>query len=308
MRGTVESVTDSAVLTTFEEHRPTLFGIAYRMLSSVADAEDIVQDAWLKWSAVDVGKISQPRAYLARTVTNLSLNRLRSAAVQRESYVGPWLPEPLVTAPDAAGGVEQEETVSLAMLVVLETLSPLERAVFLLKEVFGFSYAEIGEMTDRSEAAVRQVGSRARSHVQARRPRYDAPAETRRQATEEFLAACLGGDLNRMMELLAPDVTVWSDGGGKIRAALRPLHGADKVSRWILGILERYMPQDLGAHPVDVNGRFGLLLTTAGVPDDVITVELDEAGLITEVRLVRNPDKLRHVTVPDEGRPGGREG
>jgi RNA polymerase sigma-70 factor (ECF subfamily) len=303
MRGTVEGVTDSAVLETFEEHRPTLFGIAYRMLSSVADAEDIVQDAWLKWSALDAGRIAQPRAYLARTVTNLSLNKLRSAAAQRESYVGPWLPEPLVTAPDASGGVEQEETVSLAMLVVLETLSPLERAVFLLKEVFGFSYGEIGEMLDRSEAAVRQVGSRARSHVQARRPRYDAPPETRRKATEEFLAACLGGDINRMMELLAPDVTVWSDGGGKIRAALRPLHGADKVSRWILGIIERHLPEDLGAHPVDVNGKFGLLLTTAGVPDDVITVELDEEGRIAEVRLVRNPDKLRHVTVPKDG-PG----
>jgi RNA polymerase sigma-70 factor (ECF subfamily) len=273
------------------------------MLSSVADAEDIVQDAWLKWSAVDADRIAQPRAYLARTVTNLSLNKLQSAAAQRESYVGPWLPEPLVTAPDASGGVEQAETVSLAMLVVLETLSPLERAVFLLKEVFGFSYGEIGEMLDRSEAAVRQVGSRARSHVQARRPRYDAPPETRRKATEEFLAACLGGDINRMMELLAPDVTVWSDGGGKIRAALRPLHGADKVSRWILGIIERYLPEDLGAHPVDVNGKFGLLLTTAGAPDDVITVELDEAGRIAEVRLVRNPDKLRHVTVP-EGGPG----
>jgi RNA polymerase sigma-70 factor (ECF subfamily) len=301
VHGTVEGVTDSAVLTTFEEHRPTLFGIAYRMLSSVADAEDIVQDAWLKWSAVDADRIAQPRAYLARTVTNLSLNKLQSAAAQRESYVGPWLPEPLVTAPDASGGVEQAETVSLAMLVVLETLSPLERAVFLLKEVFGFSYGEIGEMLDRSEAAVRQVGSRARSHVQARRPRYDAPPETRRKATEEFLAACLGGDINRMMELLAPDVTVWSDGGGKIRAALRPLHGADKVSRWILGIIARHLPEDLGAHPVDVNGKFGLLLTTAGVPDDVLSVDLDENGLIAEVRLVRNPDKLRHVTVPDAG-------
>ncbi|WP_279387918.1 RNA polymerase sigma-70 factor [Streptacidiphilus pinicola] len=298
-------MTESAVLSTFEEHRPTLFGIAYRMLSSVADAEDIVQDAWLKWSAVDVAQITQPRAYLARTVTNLSLNRLRSASAQRESYVGPWLPEPLVTAPDASGPVEQAETVSLAMLVVLETLSPLERAVFLLKEAFGFSYAEIGGMLDRSESAVRQVGSRARSHVQARRPRYDAPAEMRRAVTEEFLAACLGGDLNRMMELLAPDVTVWSDGGGKIRAALRPLHGAGKVARWTLGVLGRYLPKDLGLHPVDVNGRFGFLITTDGVPDDVFTMELDENGRITEVRLVRNPDKLRHVNTPWPQSPTG---
>lgn len=306
MRGTVGGVTDSGVLETFEEHRPTLFGIAYRMLSSVADAEDVVQDAWLKWSAVDAAQIAQPRAYLARTVTNLSLNRLRSAAVQRESYVGPWLPEPLVTAPDAGDDVEQAESVSLAMLVVLETLSPLERAVFLLKEVFGFSYGEIGDMLDRSEAAVRQVGSRARSHVQARRPRYDAPAQTRRKVTEEFLAACLGGDMNRMMELLAPDVTVWSDGGGKIRAALRPLHGADKVARWTLGVLTRHLPQDVAVYPVDVNGKFGFLITAAGVPDDVFTVDLDENGSITEIRLVRNPDKLRHVEAPQApGTPNG---
>ncbi|MEY9849417.1 RNA polymerase sigma-70 factor (ECF subfamily) [Streptacidiphilus sp. BW17] len=294
-------MTDSAVLTTFEEHRSTLFGIAYRMLSSVADAEDIVQDAWLKWSAVDVDRVVQPRAYLARTVTNLSLNKLQSATAQRESYVGPWLPEPLVTAPDAGDAgdaVEQAESVSLAMLVVLETLSPLERAVFLLKEVFGFSFAEIGDMLDRSEAAVRQVGSRARSHVQARRPRYDAPAETRRAATEEFLAACLGGDMNRMMELLAPDVTVWSDGGGRIRAALRPLHGPDHVVRWTMGVLARYLPGQLGVHPVNVNGKFGVLISADGVTDDVLTVDLDENGLISEVRLIRNPDKLRHVTVP----------
>ncbi|MFD0329529.1 RNA polymerase sigma-70 factor [Streptacidiphilus monticola] len=254
-------------LTTFEEHRPVLFGIAYRMLGSVADAEDILQDAWLKWSAVDVDQVAQPRAYLARTVSNLSLNRLRSAAVQRESYVGPWLPEPLVTAPeDTAGDVEQAESVSLAMMVVLETLSPLERAVFVLKEVFGFSFGEIAEMLDRSEAAVRQVGSRARNHVQARRPRYDAPADTRRRVTEEFLAACMGGDLNQVMALLAPEVTAWTDGGGKIRAALRPLSGADKVARWILGVLQQPLPEPVEVHPILVNGNPGVLVTAAGSP------------------------------------------
>jgi RNA polymerase sigma-70 factor (ECF subfamily) len=291
-------VTDTT-LTTFEEHRPVLFGIAYRMLGSVADAEDILQDAWLKWSAVDVDQVAQPRAYLARTVSNLSLNRLRSAAVQRESYVGPWLPEPLVTAPeDTAGDVEQAESVSLAMMVVLETLSPLERAVFVLKEVFGFSFAEIAEMLDRSEAAVRQVGSRARNHVQARRPRYDAPADTRRRVTEEFLAACMGGDLNQVMALLAPEVTAWTDGGGKIRAALRPLSGADKVARWILGVLQQPLPEPVEVHPILVNGNPGVLVTAAGVPDDVAVVDLDEHGLITAIRLIRNPDKLHHVQPP----------
>jgi RNA polymerase sigma-70 factor, ECF subfamily len=287
-------MTESA-LAVFQEHRQTLFGVAYRMLGSVADAEDILQDAWLKWSSVDAAQVGQPRAYLVRTVTNLSLNKLKSAAVRREAYVGPWLPEPLITAEmDSATGTEQAEAVSLAMLVVLETLSPLERAVFILKEVFGYSSAEIAGMLDRSEAAIRQIGSRARSHVQARRPRYQAPADTRRRITDEFLAACLGGDLNQVLQLLAPEVTAWTDGGGKIRAALRPLHGADNVARWILGILRR-LPPDLGIHEVLVNGDPGLLITSADVPDDVVMVDVDPDGRIDAIRLIRNPDKLRHI-------------
>ncbi len=287
-------MTDSA-LAIFEEHRSQLFGIAYRMLGSVADAEDLIQDAWLKWSSVDTDQVDQARAYLARTIANLSLNRLKSAAARRETYVGPWLPEPLVTEEDAAYEVEQAEAVSLAMLVVLETLSPLERAVFVLKEVFGFSFGEIAGMLDRSETSVRQVGTRARSHVQARRPRYDAPADTRRRVTDEFLAACLGGDLNQVMELLAPDVTAWTDGGGKIRAALRPLHGRDKIARWILGVLAGQLP-DLGIHPVLVNGEPGLLATSAGVPDNVVALDLNSDNRIEAIRLIRNPDKLRHIT------------
>jgi RNA polymerase sigma-70 factor, ECF subfamily len=291
-------VTDDAALALFQQHRPVLFGIAYRMLSSVADAEDILQDAWLRWSRVDTAAVDDPRAYLARAVTNLSLNRLGSAAARREAYVGPWLPEPLVTAPDeASGGVERAEAVSLAMLVVLETLSPLERAVFVLREVFGFSYAEVAAMVDRGEAAVRQTGHRAREAVRARRSRYQAPARLRRQVTEEFLAACLGGDLNRMLELLAPDVTLWSDGGGRIRAALRPILGADKVSRWLLGILSVRPVPELAVHLVDVNGEPGLLVTSAGVPDSVMCAELDEHG-ICGIRVIRNPDKLVLVRVP----------
>ncbi len=293
-------MTDDA-LALFQQHRPVLFGIAYRMLGGAADAEDILQDAWLSWSRVDTATVDNPRAYLARTVTNLSLNRLDSAAVRREAYVGPWLPEPLVTAPGADGagdGAERAEAVSLAMLVVLESLSPLERAVFVLNEVFGFRYAEIAAMVDRSEASVRQTGHRARSAVRSRRPRYQAPAQVRRQATEEFLAACLGGDLNRMMELLAPEVTLWSDGGGKIRAALRPILGPDKVARWILGILTHRPIPDLGVRLVDVNGEPGVLVTSAGVPDTVICMELDESG-ISGIRVVRNPDKLTLVRVPE---------
>lgn len=278
----------------FEEQRPLLFGIAYRILASVADAEDVLQDTWLKWSSVDAGRLDQPRAYLARTVTNLSINRLKSATARRESYVGPWLPAPLVMADDAGRQAEQAEAISLAMLVVLETLSPLERAVFVLKDVFGFSFGEIAAMLDRSEASVRQVGSRARSHVQARRPRYDAPADTRRRVTDRFLAACVGGDLNQMMELLAPDVTAWTDGGGKVRAALRPLHGAENVARWLLGVLRRF-PAGLGVRPVLVNGQPGLLVSSAGVPDNVVVVDPGRDGRIDAIRLIRNPDKLAHL-------------
>ncbi|WP_280672019.1 MULTISPECIES: RNA polymerase sigma factor SigJ [unclassified Kitasatospora] len=304
----------------FAEHRRMLFGIAYRMLGSVADAEDLVQDAWISWSQV-TATVANPAGYLARTITNLSLNRLTSAAVRRESYVGSWLPEPLVTAlPGLSGGpaagasvgasvsaaaladvsasVELAESVSLAMLVVLESLSPLERAVFVLKEVFSFSYKEIAEALDRSEAAVRQVGSRARAHVQERNVRYDASAATQRQVTDEFLSACLGGDLNRMLELLAPDVTAWSDGGGKVRAALRPVHGADKVARFILGVLSTPLP-DMGVHPVLVNGSPGLLISSGGRADSVSCLDVSQ-GRVAAIRIVRNPDKLTHVQLTSE--------
>ncbi|HEX2176322.1 MAG TPA: RNA polymerase sigma-70 factor [Nocardioidaceae bacterium] len=275
----------------FEEHRRTLFGIAYRMLGSVADAEDVVQDAWLRWSSVRT-EVEDPRAYLARTVTNLALNHLTKASVQREQYVGPWLPEPLVTEPDPAGDTERAESVSLAMLVVMETLSPLERAVFVLKEVFGYPYAEIAAVLDRSEASVRQVGHRARSHVQARRPRYAAADEVR-EVTERFLAACLGGDMNQMLELLAPDVTAWTDGGGKVQAALRPLHGADKVARWLLGVLGRTRGQ-MQVRFADVNGQPGVVVLLDGRPDVVGALDVTD-GRISALRLVRNPDKLHGV-------------
>jgi RNA polymerase sigma-70 factor, ECF subfamily len=270
-----------------------LFGVAYRMLGSVADAEDIVQEAWLRWASID-SDVDDPRAYLARTVTNLALNHLGSAAVRREHYVGPWLPEPLVTAPDAAHDVERAESVSLAMLVVMETLSPLERAVFVLKDVFGFPYAEIATALDRSEAAVRQVGHRARSHVQARRPRYGT-ADEARQVTERFLAACMGGDLNQMMQLLAPEVTAWTDGGGKVRAALRPLYGPDHVARWLLGVMGR-VEGEIDVRFVDVNGQPGIVVLLDGRPDVVGALDVAD-GRITALRLVRNPDKLHGVSL-----------
>ncbi|MGW3076963.1 MULTISPECIES: RNA polymerase sigma-70 factor [unclassified Kitasatospora] len=288
-------------LADFEQHRRMVFGIAYRMLGSVADAEDLVQDTWLRWSGV-TGPVASPGGFLARTVTNLALNKLDSAAVRRESYVGPWLPEPLVAEPDATDGVERAETVSLALLVVLESLSPLERAVFVLKEAFGFSYQEIAEAVGRTEAACRQIGSRARAHVRAGRPRYDAPPELRRRATDEFLAACVGGDLNRMLELLAPDVTGWTDGGGVIRAALRPINGAENIARFVLGVLSR-LGEGAGARPVLVNGDPGVLITVDGAVDSVSVFEFaeqpDGTVRIAEIRSVRNPDKLAHLADPD---------
>ncbi|MDB1086313.1 RNA polymerase sigma-70 factor [Streptomyces sp. ACA25] len=279
----------------FEEHRDRLFGIAYRMLGSVADAEDLVQDAWLKWSQAS-GTVHHPGAYLARTVTNLALNRLTSAAAQREHYVGTWLPEPLVSAPDVADEVERADSVSLAMLVVLESLSPLERAVFVLREVFGYPHREVARVVGRSEAAVRQLARRAKAHVESRAPRYEPSAEEQRRVTGEFAAACLGGDLSRLLELLAPDVTVWSDGGGKRSAALRPIHGPGKVARWLLGVTEG-AGGDLTLTAVDVNGSPGFLVTVGGEVETVAALEVGN-GRITAVRVVRNPDKLRHLTAP----------
>ncbi|XCW06238.1 RNA polymerase sigma-70 factor [Streptomyces sp. HUAS MG47] len=278
-------------LAPFTEHRRLLFATAYRMLGSVADAEDVLQDAWLQWDRADRSAVRNPRAYLVRTVTNLSLDRLTSARAARESYVGPWLPEPLLTTPDIADETELAETVSTALLVVLESLSPLERAVFLLREAFGYPYAEIGETLGRSEATVRQTAHRAREHVQARRPRFDTDSASRRQVTDRFLAACAGGDLNAVMELLAPDVTAWSDGGGKVRAALRPLHGPDAIARFILGVLSKPEAQGLMLQRAHINGEEGVLALMGDIPVGAFTFDLAD-GRLVQLRFHVNPEKL----------------
>lgn len=276
------------------EHRRLLFATAYRMLGSVTDAEDILQDAWLAWNSADRATIQHPKAYLVRTVTNLSLNRLTSARATRETYVGPWLPEPLLTSPDAALETEMAETVSTAMMVVLETLSPVERAVFLLREVFGYSHAEIADALERPEPTVRQIAHRARAHVQARRPRFDTDQAERERVTEQFIAACSGGDVNAVMELLAPQVTCWSDGGGKITAALRPLHGPDHVARWILGVLAKPASAGTVLVPATINGELGVLFTIEGTPVGALTYDMT-GGRLHNVRLQVNPDKLKGV-------------
>ena len=286
----------------FEEHRSLLFSVAYRMLGTAVDAEDIVQDAWLRWSGSDRSNIDDPKAYLIRIVTNTAIDRLRSAQVRRESYVGPWLPEPMLTSPDVADDVELAESVSLAMLVVLETLSPLERAVFVLREVFGFSHADVAATLDRSEASVRQVAHRARLHVAKRRPRFTPDRAEQRRVTEEFLAAALGGDLDRLMAVLAPDVVLVSDGGGKRTAAQRPILGSVKVARFIGSIGQRPYAgipiEGMEIRPADINGLPAGIVYSG---EEVITVFSMEVvdGRIKTVHLVANPDKLGAIS---EGR------
>ncbi|MBQ0848970.1 RNA polymerase sigma-70 factor [Streptomyces sp. BH-SS-21] len=283
----------------FQQYRKLLFSVAYRVLGSAADAEDAVQDAWIKWSAADRSQVTDPKAYLARIVSNLALERLRSTRHKRETYVGPWLPEPILTSADAAETVTDAESVSMAMLVVLETLSPLERAVFVLKEIFDFSHAEIAEAVKRSEPAVRQAAHRAREHVRARRPRFTADRSRQREVTERFFAAATGGDINTLMELLSPDVTLWTDGGGKVRQALRPIVGAQTVAGWFAAIgtvtYQGVEPADMRAELVEINGGPGILFTA---PDRVIatvTFDIEADGRITAIHNTANPDKLRAV-------------
>ena len=282
-------------------HRELMFSMAYRMLGTVADAEDAVQDAWLRWSAAPRDDVADPRAYLVRTVTNIALNRLRSAQARREAYVGPWLPELLLTqaSNDVTERVELTESVSVAMLVVLESLTPEERAVFVLREVFDFGYPEIAAALGRSEPAVRQIGHRARGHVQARRPRFEVDQDRQRAVTARFLAAAVGGDIDRLLEVLAPDVTLTTDGGGKVRAALRPIQGAAKVARALAGIASRpYQGLTLGEMTIEqaeINGEPGALIVGGGrvVAAGTFTVV---GGRIAAIQLVSNPEKLDAIT------------
>lgn len=280
----------------FEEHRSMLLGVAYRMLGRAADAEDVVQEAWLRWTAEDRTEVREPRAFLVRITTRLAIDRLRQAQARRESYVGPWLPEPVVTdfgptAPDTAERALLADSVSLAVLVVLESLSPLERAVFVLREAFGFPYAEIATALDRSEAAVRQLAGRARRHVDEGKPRYDVDPTERRDLTERFLTAAAGGDLGGLLALLAPDVRLVGDSGGKSKAPLRIIESADKVGRFLHATAQ-------GADEIfefrflELNGAPALLALVDGRPDSVFQIEVLD-GRVQCVYIIRNPDKLQ---------------
>ena len=308
--------TDSTTttVTEFEDNRDLLFGVAYRMVGSVADAEDIVQEAWLRWNRVDRSNVDNPRSYLVQVSTRLALDRLRRAKACRETYVGPWLPEPLVTVPGAEEGAELADSVSMAMLVVLETLSPLERVVFLLREAFDFSFADIAGMLERSEPAVRQLASRARSRVREGRPRFQPDHKARRQVTERFLEACLGADIDGMLDLLAPDVTLRMDGNGVRGVAQVPVLGAQKVCRMLLhgihkfqrpppGLVPGQPVEALGRWIVEVNSEPAALLTLGGAPVGLVAVDVDPAtGRVTQVWIVANPEKLQNSRVAEAPR------
>lgn len=286
----------------FVRHRRLLFTIAYEILGSAADAEDVLQESWLRWSAVDAEQVRDARAYLVRTVTRQALNHVRTLARRREEYVGEWLPEPLLTSPDVAEDVELAESLSIAMLTVLQTLSPAERAVFVLREVFDVPYDEIAEAVDKSPAAVRQLAHRAKSHVAARRPRVAVERGEHAAVVGRLVAALNTGDLQGLMDVLAPDVVSIADGGGKVRGAARhPIRGADKLARYLVGGMAK-AGGDLVAVAAWVNGQPAVRMELGGEVVGVATLTVVD-GLITQVLSVANPDKLGHLDeLADVGR------
>ncbi len=280
----------------FETQRGRLFGLAYRLLGSAAEAEDVVQDAYLRWSGVDHSTIRAPSAWLAKVVTNLCLNRLTSARVQRERYVGPWLPEPVLTEHGALGPLEtaeQRDSVSLAMLVLLERLTPPERAVFVLREAFGYGHREIAEVMELTEANCRQLYRRAGQRL-ADRPRFQPDREARRRLADRFLKAARDGDLTALESVLAEDVTSWADGGGQVGTARRPITGRDRVARYLTGGW-RKIPGDLEFTYAEVNGTPGYLIAVAGTVLGLVTLQV-HADQIAVVHIVANPEKLAFVS------------
>ena len=285
----------------FVTHRRLLFTVAYEMLGSAADAEDVVQDTWLRWAGLDQAvraDVRDPRAYLVRATTRQALNRLRTLSRRREEYIGEWLPEPLLTSPDVAEDVELAESVSIAMLTVLETLTPTERAVFVLREVFDFPYEEIADAVGKEAAAVRQIASRAKKHVAARRPRMDVDRREQREVMERFVAAVEGGDVQALLDVLAPDVVLVAVGGGFAVAAGVPLQGAKKVAAFLRNF-PRYA-EGTSITPIWVNG--GIAIRMDG-PDPVGTSAISmviEDGRITRLFAMRNPHKLERINEETE--------
>ncbi len=283
----------------FEGLRDYLFAIAYRMLGMVMEAEDVVQEAYVRWEKVDVSDVESPKSYLAAVVTRLCLDQLKSARNRREEYIGPWLPEPLISDPaeGPAHSVALADSLSMAFLVLLESLQPEQRAVYLLREVFDFGYDEISEIVGKTEVACRQMVSRAKKYVEARRPRYSVSPEKSHQAVEQFMAAVDGGDLRGLMEVLDADVVWTSDGGGIPGVAKKPVEGADLVARFALRIAE-IAPSGASRRSVVINGGPGVLIDVDGHLYGALAIDVDE-GKIVAIRAIVNPDKLRHL-VGDE--------
>jgi RNA polymerase sigma-70 factor (ECF subfamily) len=273
----------------FDSHRSLLFTVAYEMLGSAADAEDVVQEAWLRWSGADRSDVRDPRAYLVCIVTRQALNRLRTLARRREDYVGEWLPEPLLTSPDVAEDVELAESISIAMLTVLETLAPAERAVFVLREAFDFPYEEIAEALEKSPSAVRQIAHRAREHVAARRPRIDVDRGEQQEVVDRFMAAVRTGDVQSLLDVLAPDVVLIADGGGEAAAFREPVAGSERVAA-LLGRFNAYAPDAVLA-TFSLNGAPGGRIERDGELETAISVTV-AGGLITRIYAIRNPHKL----------------
>ncbi|WP_432099942.1 RNA polymerase sigma-70 factor [Streptomyces sp. WAC 04229] len=277
----------------FVAHRDLLFTVAYEMLGSAADAEDVLQEAWLRWVRVDLVQVRDLRAYLVRITTRQALNRLRTLKRRKETYVGPWLPEPLLTSPDVAENTELSEHLSLALMLVLETLSPTERAVFVLHEVFDFGYDDIAAAIGKTPTATRQIAYRARLHVDARRPRTTASPRQAEAALDSFRTALETGDLQALLDVLAPDVVFVSDGGGLRLAALRPVEGVDNVLRYMAGSLTK-AGGTFTSVPTTVNGNPGLVLRLDGAIDGVLALAVEDAR-VTGLYYVRNPEKLTRV-------------
>jgi RNA polymerase sigma-70 factor (ECF subfamily) len=282
----------------FENYRPLMFAIAYRMLGSAAEAEDIVQETYLRYSAVPPGTIASPKAFLSTVVTRLCINQMQSARARRETYIGPWLPEPLSAESDPyvmqANQMSLDESISMAFLVLLEQLTPFERAVFLLREVFEYEYSEIAEIVEKDEAACRQLFSRAKKHITEHRPRFKPDREAHRRLLEEFVRASSLGEMDGLVKMLADDVTMWADGGGKARgAATRPLHGREAVARFVLNST-RLPTEEYHADIEIVNGEPAVILRTADKPIVVLFIE-EAQGRIKSIRTIGNPDKLKYL-------------
>jgi RNA polymerase sigma-70 factor (ECF subfamily) len=279
----------------FTEHRPLLFGIAYRMLGSVMDAEDAVQETYMRWQQANDANVRSAKSYLSTIVTRHCIDQLRSARRQREQYIGPWLPEPLITdnMPELHERPELAESISMAFLVLLEALSPVERAVFLLRDVFDYEYTEIARIVDKGEANCRQMARRARQHVAERDQRFDVSRTQVEELMRHFLRAAAEGDMDALLSMLAEDATVWSDGGGKVAAALNPVAGAAKVARFFVGVLKK-APGIMEGRVVEVNGTPGVITYLDGKLYSILTLDMD-GDRVRAVRVVNNPEKLRHL-------------